>query len=90
MKAGQKLKEKGYKPLKYYFMFPVAWFVTEFSVAFAISMIYYLVTKNEQGPSLGLVYMPALLCAFTTAILINRRIDKKPNLREPDEPRVTG
>ena len=89
MKAGEKLKGKGYKPLKYYFIYPVVWFATEFLVAFTISIIYYIVTKNEQGPNLGLVYMPALICAFMTAIFINNRIDKKPDSRAIDEPIVT-
>lgn len=59
-KAGKKLKAKGYKPTSHYFLIPIVLFAVQFSTAIIISVTYIAFTKGGT-PSMGIVYVPALL-----------------------------
>ena len=78
MKTGQKLKKKGYRPLKYYFLIPI------------VTIVYMMITGDESEPNLLLVYIPALACAFGAAVLLSKKVDRLPNADEVDEGTGTG
>ncbi|WP_269524436.1 hypothetical protein [Coraliomargarita parva] len=86
VKAGEQLKAKGYKPLKYYFLFPVAWFGMECLTAILVGFIYAFVTRGQGEPNLAIIYLPALLAAFLSAVLLSKRIEKKPKLEAATPP----
>ena len=79
MKTGQKLKKKGYSPLKYYFLIPTVWFFVQFVVGLIVTIAYMTITQDENEPNLILVYIPALACAFGAAVLISKKVDRLPD-----------
>jgi hypothetical protein len=85
MKTGQKLKKKGYRPLKYYFLIPIVWFSVQIVVGTIVTIVYMMITGDESEPNLLLVYIPALACAFGAAVLLSKKVDRLPNADEVDE-----
>jgi|TARA_B110000495_G_scaffold187053_1_gene186122 hypothetical protein len=88
MKIGRKLKQKGYSPLKYYFLIPIVWFSVQFVVGSIVTIAYMMINQDQGEPSLILVYIPALACAFGAAVLLSKKVDRLPEATEVDE--VTG